>query len=313
MKKFFIKVFFLFFPLAAGIGIITFMRTIPEYSYNLAIIDKERILANAQSPKIVLAGGSNLAFGIDSEAIQHRYNRPVANMGLHAGLGLGRILDHISPFLNSGDILLIAPEYSHFTSNWNGGSTAYEIIFDAGEYRLLWSFYYGWPTDNFLSYSSAKFKMIPKLFFSNKNKIDINPLSYSRDGFNEYGDYVKHLEMENQPFNTDGNAGVINQTYLKHFFQIIDDFSNRGITVILSYPCYEENSFRNSLELIQELNTSFIAKENLLVISTPESYCYPVNYFYDTTYHLNKEGRSIRTGQLIQDLRKIPCLGFISK
>jgi len=107
------------------------MQTLPEYSYNLAIIDKQRILANTKSPKIVLAGGSNLAFGIDSESIQQRFNRPVVNMGLHADLGLGRILDNISPFLNSGDILLIAPEYSHFTSTWNGGRTAYELIFDA--------------------------------------------------------------------------------------------------------------------------------------------------------------------------------------
>jgi len=302
MRKFFIKVFLLLFlPLAAGIGIITFMRTLPEYAYNLAIIDKQRILANAKSPKIVLAGGSNLAFGIDSEAIQHRFNRPVVNMGLHANLGLGRILDHISPFLNSGDILLIAPEYPLFTSEWNGRTEAYEMIFDAGQYRLLWSSYYGWPTDNFLSYLSAKYERYK--LFNNNNKIDIDPLSYSRDGFNKYGDYVKHLKMENRPFNTHGNAGIINQTYLKHFFQIVDDFSKRGITVVLSYPSYEEQSFRNSVELIQTLNTLFIAKENLLVISTPESYCYPANYFYDTAYHLNMEGRSMRTNQLIQDLQ----------
>jgi len=302
MKKLIIKVFLLFLPVAAGIGIITFMQTLPEYSYNLSFIDKQRILANAKSPKIVLAGGSNLAFGIDSEAIQHKFNRPVVNMGLHAGLGLGRILYNISPFLNSGDILLIAPEYSHFTSTWNGDRAAYEIIFDAGQYGLLWSFYFRLPTDNFFSYLSAKYERY-KSFNSNKNKIDINPLSYSRDGFNEYGDYVKHLKVENQPFNTAGNLGIINQTYLNHFFQMVDDFSRRGITVVLSYPCFEEQSFHNSVELIQKLNTLFMEKENLLVISTPESYCYPVNYFYDTTYHLNRDGHSMRTRQLIQDLQ----------
>jgi len=277
------------------------MQILPEYSYNLAIIDKQRILANAKSPKIVLAGGSNLAFGIDSEAIQHRFNLPVVNMGLHAGLGLGRILDHISPFLNSGDILVIAPEYSHFSSYWNGYNTAYEIIFETRQYRLLWSFYYGWP-DNFFSYISEKYKIYKSINF-NKNKIDINPLSYSRNGFNEYGDYIKHLGMENQPFSSLNDLGPLNRTYLKHFFQFVDNFSTRGITVVLSYPCYEEQSFHNSAGLIQELDTVFSAKNNLLVISTPESYCYPVNYFYDTTYHLNREGRSVRTSQLIKDLQ----------
>ena len=94
-----------------------------------------------------------------------------------------------------------------------------------------------------------------------------------------------------------------NQTYLSRFFLFIDDFSARGITVVLSYPCYEEQSFRNSAALIQKLDTAFRAKENLLVISVPPSYRFPADYFYDTYYHLNKEGRSVRTRRLIQDLQ----------
>jgi len=77
----------------------------------------------------------------------------------------------------------------------------------------------------------------------------------------------------------------------------------RGITIVLSYPCYEEQSFRNSTGFIQELDTAFRAKENLLVISSPESYCFPTNCFFDTIYHLNREGRAMRTDQLIQDLK----------
>jgi hypothetical protein len=46
----------------------------------------------------------------------------------------------------------------------------------------------------------------------------------------------------------------------------------------------------------------FRAKENLLVISTPESYSFPKDHFYDIAYHANKEGRAVRTDRLIQDL-----------
>ena len=109
--------------------------------------------------------------------------------------------------------------------------------------------------------------------------------------------------MENQPFVSSENLGIINRTYLKKFFQFVDDFTKRGITVILSYPSYEEQSFRNSAELIKEMDMLFRAKENLLVISTPESYCYPAEYFYDSYYHLNVEGRVVRTDQLIRDLQ----------
>ena len=130
-----------------------------------------------------------------------------------------------------------------------------------------------------------------------------NPLAYSKDGFNEYGDYVKHLGMKNQSFSSFENMGTINQTYLSNFFRFVDDFSKRGITIMFSYPSFEEKSFNNSAALIHELDMSLRAKQNLQVISTPESSCYPAAYFYDSAYHLNMEGRVIRTNQLIQDLQ----------
>jgi len=297
VKKFFIKAFILLISLVAGIMIIIFLP-LPEYSYDLAIIDKHRILSNTRSPKIVLAGGSNLAFGIDSAAIQDRFSISVVNMGIYAGFGLGRILDDISCYLHTGDLLLIIPEYEHFTRIWNGESGAYEIIFGTRQYRLLWSSYYGLPS-NFFSYIRTQLAaIIPR---------PQNPLVvYSRNGFNEYGDYVKHLKMERQPFvpeETEVNISIINMTYLKNFFRFVDDFTKRGITVVLSYPCLEEHSFRNSAAPIHELDVLFRAKENLLVISTPETYCYQAEYFYNTVYHLNREGRAVRTDQLIQDLQ----------
>jgi hypothetical protein len=304
MKIFFIKVFILLIWLIVGIGIIVF-SPLPANSYDLAIIDKHRNLANTKSPKIVLAGGSNLAFGIDSAAIQDRLHIPVVNTAVHAGFGLGRILDDISRFLHKGDVLLIIPEYGHFTSGWNGESVAYELILDIRQYQLLWSSYHGLPS-GFSQYFSTKyaiFKQTVRQSIKQINTQNENPLVYSRNGFNEYGDYIKHLGMGNQPFDSYGNGGIINRTYLKNYFRLVDDFSKRGITVILSYPSLEEQSFRNSAALIQELDMLFRAKENLLVISKPEFYCYPAEYFFDTAYHLNREGRAVRTAQLIQDLQ----------
>ena len=316
MKIFFIKVFILLILLIVGIGLIMLIP-LPENTYNLSIIDKHRILANTKNPKIVFAGGSNLAFGVDSTAIQDRLHIPVVNTAVHAGFGLGRILDDISPFLHTGDVLLIIPEYEYFTGVWNGTHDAYELIFDVGQYRLLWSSYYGLPS-GFSDQLSMRLgiglrtirdslgnsiTMINKQNDQDKEETTTNPLAYSRDGFNEYGDYVKHLGMENRSFVSSKNTGIIKQSYLNNFFRFVDDFTKRGIIVVLSYPCFEEQSFHNSAELIQELDMLFRAKKNLLVISTPESYCFPADYFYDTVYHLSKEGRAVRTDQLIQDLQ----------
>jgi hypothetical protein len=305
MKKFFIKSFILFIIVVLLIWSITLSLPIPQYAYNFSIIDKHRILANTESPKIVLAGGSNIAFGIDSGAIQNSLQIPVVNMGIHAGFGLGRILDDISPFLQTGDILLIIPEYEHFVTYWNGGNEAYQLIFDFCQYRLLWSPHYGLP-NGFSIYLSEHPKPslnILSLFEENNDPEASNLEPYTRAGFNKYGDYVKHLELENKEIEIAATMGIYNKTYLKHFFYSIDAFARRGITVALSYPGFEEQSFRNSAALIQELDAAFRTNENLRVLSTPEAYCLPAGYFYDTAYHLNAPGRTVRTEQLIKDLK----------
>ncbi|MDR0723550.1 MAG: hypothetical protein LBF75_12320 [Treponema sp.] len=72
--------------------------------------------------------------------------------------------------------------------------------------------------------------------------------------------------------------------------------------MILSYPSYEEASFAASAELIRTLEG--ILREQIPVISRPETYCFPRDWFYDTVYHLNKEGRQQRTEALLGDIEQ---------
>jgi hypothetical protein len=290
------------------------------------ILDKHQRLMDTAAPRLVLAGGSNLAFGIDSETLQNGLGMSVVNTGIHAGIGLGRILDDIAPFLQSGDTLVIAPEYSHFTGAWNGDPAAWELVSDTRHYSLLvsdtfiaaeyrrfagsWNgdsggglvsdtrhlagaTLYGLPTD-FPQYAQNKLlALIPR---------PSNPITYTRDGFNEYGDYIKHLAIENQPFTPAPPLEPLNPQYLARFFQLVAAFTERGIRVILTYPSYEEVSFYNSVDRIRELDAVFRARENLTVISTPDDYCFPTGFFYDTIYHLNAHGRAVRTELLLRDL-----------
>ena len=61
-------------------------------SYFAAAIDKERLLAVTRAPRLLLVGGSNLAFGIDSEQIETITGLAVLNLGLHANVGLRLML-----------------------------------------------------------------------------------------------------------------------------------------------------------------------------------------------------------------------------
>jgi hypothetical protein len=76
---------------------------------------KMRMLScHGRKAAVVLLGGSNVAFGYDSELISDSMNMPVINAGLHASAGLKYIIDDCFPRLRTGDILVFSPEYGHF-------------------------------------------------------------------------------------------------------------------------------------------------------------------------------------------------------
>jgi hypothetical protein len=302
MKKLFFKALLLFLPVLSLLIIIMILLPLPFNSYTLAIIDKHRQLEHTGTPRIVLAGGSNLAFGIDSELIQNALDIPVINMGVSVGFGLGRMLDDLAPFLNSGDILVVAPEYHLFESDWNGSEAAYALIFDARQYRLLVNpGLYGIPSRIAPHLTSKVSAMIPRR---------PNPLAYTRDGFNEYGDYVKHLALEDRQFASGAQVKDFNERDLALFFRFIDAFVMRGITVLISYPSFEEPLFFASEPFIRKLDAAFRDK-SLMVISKPGDYAFPRKCFYDTSYHLNAKGRELRTVRLIRDLEGYFQDGFI--
>jgi hypothetical protein len=294
MKKLFFKVLILLLLVIATM-IIIILLPLPSNAYHLAIIDKHRRFENTGTPRIVLAGGSNLAFGIDSRLIQNTLDVSVINTGVDANFGLGRMLDDLAPRLNPGDILVIVPEYHHFESHWNGDVAAWELIFDARQYRLLVpSTLYGFPS-GILSYVKTKLSaMIPRR---------PDPHAYTRDGFNEYGDYVKHLALENRQFAPSKPLKNLETLYLARFFAFVDAFTARGITVLVSYPSFEESVFLASETFIRELDAAFRDRA-VTVISNPGDYAFPRSYFYDTSYHLNAEGRELRTARLIRDLER---------
>jgi hypothetical protein len=83
-------------------------------SYLASAIDKVKMLKTVPGPRLILIGGSNLAFGIDSAYLQNRLQMPVINMGVHIAFGLRYMLNQARPYLRSGDIVVIVPEYEHF-------------------------------------------------------------------------------------------------------------------------------------------------------------------------------------------------------
>jgi hypothetical protein len=105
-------------PLILGFKIGGIVPRLPSLDWTLAIDSRTAaVAAKIDRPKIVFIGGSNIRFGIDAAAMSRDLGMPVVNYGLHASLGMDVIADRAMQCVKTGDVVVFAPELSHFRKN----------------------------------------------------------------------------------------------------------------------------------------------------------------------------------------------------
>lgn len=279
--------------------------------YLFALLDKNSSLEKKDEKgrnRMIFVGGSNLAFGLDSERIENRFNKKVINMGLHADMGLKFMLNELREKLRHGDTIIIVPEYEHFFGNtFEGGETlAYIFLFVDNSLISKLDFV---QALNQLQY-------IPKLIRQEiknviiatikRKKIEIdNSVVYQRKFFNNNGDMVGHLEKADVRINDNFIKEKKNEEVVKYINNFAMDVSKQNVEVIFLYPDYIDSSFEKNKFQIEELKKELQNELKIKILSTPERYKLDNDYFFDTIYHLNKKGRELRTKMVIEDIEKV--------
>lgn len=303
MKKFLYKsILFLGIIIAVVLLLLMFEGDrIETNEYMAALTDKHQRIENIEKPKIILAGGSNLVFGIDSKEIEKELKIPVVNLGLHAQLGLKFILRELKDVAKTGDIIILAVEHSmDVAGNLElQKMTAYHNSF-AQKYlhdqELKWFHKYIIQLDNYhLLYK----QVVSNIFDKAKNN-----QVYTRNGLNEYGDGMYHLDMPSA--SVLGSRNIIKNNKAKEI-DILNDFhlfaEENNIRVLFSYGAYEISEYEKNKDALKQVHDAI--KENLTfeVISELEDFVYPTSYFFDSVYHLNKTGRKTHTNKLISKIK----------
>lgn len=388
MKQFVVKIFLLSIFIVISHGALIWIipaNPVPS-DYLAAIIDKHKILEATPSPKIILVGGSNVAFGLDSKKIQDELALPVVNMGLHGGFGLRYMIEEIKPQLKPGDIVILIPEYQQFYQPYGSDVLIPLIKYYPNAIRHL-------SLKNYM----IIVRYIP-LYIKNRLKLGIEtgftrffpefPPNhvYSRYGFNQYGDVINHLNKDKDPvkfkltkqsLNNLRSEGVpedivealkpmkwrefekfefleavekhISREYtVKYQKQILkyaekssaeieanrkfnanleeivnrkdpskshndgiaflNDFSiftkQHNVKVFLSFPAIPDIYYHNKVRFFEKCYSQLLSNLTMPILGSIEEYVFPVKYFFDTVYHLNADGRRIRTEQVIGDISK---------
>ena len=269
------------------------------------LVKQDMLSRENRQPSIILVGGSNVAFGYNSKIVSDSMNMDVINFGLHAGFGLKYIIDDLSLYVKEDDIVILSPEYEHFfNKNAYGEKPLADIFYltngkcintlNKEQLRCI--------IDNTPAYIRANIESsLVNLVLKNSKYI------YQYESFNEYGDVIAHWEREtsfSSPIAIQHKRSNVNSDFIEYFISKIRDMKEKGTEIILYPPAIEETGYNNKILDIQFID-SIMNVNKMPFICSPSDVVMPKTLFYDSEYHLNKDGAQRHSEHLVGILKKL--------
>ncbi|MFZ5911523.1 MAG: hypothetical protein ACOYYU_16035 [Chloroflexota bacterium] len=306
VNQFILKVFTIgLLSLLLTTSIFTSIKPDSEDYYYVSL-EKTRLLQDTPSPRIIIFGGSNIAFGIDSGMIEDEFGMPVINDGLHALLGIIP-LNEIREYIYPGDIIIISIESHIFTEaglyGWSSALSQW-IEISPDRIRYLHNPLSQMPTI-YTMMLQRKINRQTNFYLYNGSLAEMRGV-YLSTGFNEYGDFVGHLddkatfEIPASKYPIDASPAAYEE--LEAFNQYA---LSKGARVFYEAPAQRQtNCDATGMEAIKKFYVTLMENTTIPLLTNMKQLCFPDDYFYNTNYHLNAMGRKIRTERLIENLAK---------
>lgn len=308
MKGFFIKLIIFLLVAVAIIGLLNrnyYPAQAPDNdNFMAAMIDKHVHANRTPSPRIVFCGGSNLAFGINSQQIEKQTGMPVVNLGLYAGFGLDFMLNEVKAVARPGDIVVVSPEYFlSVDGNYKMKKLVERIYPTAGAYfkptvrQLL--------NDYFIEDLQSNLPNTINGLRGKAREVQQQTV-YARSSYNKYGDVVRNFEA-NPPKDFFRNYKMDYAYY--DGIPVLNDFTayavEHKLRVYLIYPNFPQSLYRQKSNVIEKLAQDLSADLHMPILGTSQDAVFADSLFYNTEYHLTPQGRQLRTKKVIDFLRPL--------
>lgn len=297
-----LSVLVIILPLAVAFAVAVGTPSQNESSFVSALSDKCERLGTLEGERIVVVGGSSVAFGVNSEELMKYTGRPVVNFGLYAALGTKLMLDLSRPDIKEGDLVVIAPEVDSQTMSlyFNAKTTLKAMD---GSFELLGRI----PPDNIFSTLAASWDFgIEKLGYMKEGAPEVSGV-YTSESFNTLGD-ISYERRENvMPLYYDPNTPIAlsKDTPSDEFIEYLNSYAayckSRGADVVFSF------SPMNALAVTEDSDPKAFSDYlrrvlDFELISEAEDYILDPGYFYDTNFHPNDAGMKRHTLNLARDI-----------
>ncbi len=293
-------------PMMTVIGIVLFTEPVYQNSFVGVLDEKFERLTSIEEDKVIVIGGSSVAFGLDSALMEEYVGMPVVNFGLYAAIGTKAMLDLSRPGINEGDVVILAPELDAQTLSMYFSSENTLMALD-GDYSMV-RYIRG---DNKLSLLGGAWgHAVKKLEYILTEAPDPAGI-YNADSFNEYGDVKPGLREENvmplyydQSNIIDLSSDILSAEFADYLNEYIHYCESRGASVYFTYCPINEMALANGKDEaeISKFMSYLKSEIDCEFISVIDSYIMEAGYFYDTNYHLNDAGVIKRTKLLTEDI-----------
>lgn len=274
-------------------------RSIPKISFFHAMEDKFARLQSLEGERLIVVGGSNVAFGIDSDSLSAGTEKQVVNMGLHAGIGLDFYLAMLEDCMREGDTILLLPEFEVLRGN-ESSKVKLEMLRACPQFAP-WLYNSTRSKKEFVD--NQGFHLVHDwLQTALKGPATVSDI-YRRDGFNAYGDIVSHHVLGSEMKSVKQDAPQLEQhleqtkLYLGRLNRFKESCAETGVELFISYPPISKQRFDKSTIFLAGLKKALI-ENGFKLLGEPQDFVYNRNQFYDSFYHLGQEASNDRSKKL---------------
>lgn len=267
-------------------------------------------LETAEGKKIVLVGGSNVAFGLNGRMLEQLlaeqgYEYTVCPFGLYAAVGTGAMLDLSRDDLGEGDIVVLAMEpvsetmsgYFGASAFWKCAEEAPELVAELDNQRQAALF------GNYVSYLQERLKIEKTGLLPGASGV------YGASSFDDRCDLVYDRAGNRMPLGWDTSTPLdlknveISREFAREVAEYCAEAERKGARVVLSFSPVNRSALTDGSEeavaaFFDRCNHAFACP----VISDPRDYILDSGWFYDNNFHLNTAGAQVRTVLLAEDL-----------
>lgn len=309
MKGFFGKVILVLLLFIAAEAVLLFAIPQDKNSSLCEYNHKIELLANTQSPRIIVIGGSSVAFGVDSRRIKDSLGLNVVNFGLHGGIGVRYMLEDYLAYARTGDIVLMPIEYANYYNGGNGSESVWAQFMMSTKWRRVEDLNLSQWRNIILDIPTVVISNLNRLLKYPKRKTWDSPLSSSngfrfcKAGFNEFGDEADHWKYPSKGIKPKGTheEREIDRDFMIWLNIVIKQCEQKGVKVIMVPPVNVTTNFKETWNpnvdtALKSINRPYVVNADYMVLDDSCS--------FDGGYHVNKEGVRRNTDHLIEILRK---------